>query len=170
MAARLPTPGGDDGNWGTLLNEFLEVEHNEDGTHLSASTSQSGVVELATSQEVNEGESASLVVTPASLYSTQTLTIDDNVVSWDLSLGTMATVTLEDNYSLSNPTNMVNGAAYILVIKQDSTGSRLLTFGNAYKFPYGIEPTLSTGGDDIDIISFICDGTYLYGAFQGDFS
>lgn len=30
--ARLPTPGSDSGAWGTLLNEFLEVEHNNDGT------------------------------------------------------------------------------------------------------------------------------------------
>ncbi len=32
MAARLPTVGGDDGNWGTLLNTFLQVEHASDGT------------------------------------------------------------------------------------------------------------------------------------------
>jgi hypothetical protein len=32
MAARLPTVGGDDGNWGQILNDFLTVEHNADGT------------------------------------------------------------------------------------------------------------------------------------------
>jgi hypothetical protein len=31
--ARLPTPGGDSGNWGTILNDFLTTEHNADGTH-----------------------------------------------------------------------------------------------------------------------------------------
>lgn len=30
--ARLPQPGGDTGNWGEILNEFLEVDHNPDGT------------------------------------------------------------------------------------------------------------------------------------------
>jgi lysophospholipase L1-like esterase len=30
--ARLPQPGADDGNWGDILNEFLSVEHNGDGT------------------------------------------------------------------------------------------------------------------------------------------
>lgn len=30
--ARLPTPGSDDGAWGDLLNDFLLVEHNNDGT------------------------------------------------------------------------------------------------------------------------------------------
>ncbi|HEY0980030.1 MAG TPA: hypothetical protein VGE18_01330 [Candidatus Paceibacterota bacterium] len=29
---RLPQVGGDENNWGELLNEFLEVAHNEDGT------------------------------------------------------------------------------------------------------------------------------------------
>ncbi|HKU18094.1 MAG TPA: SGNH/GDSL hydrolase family protein [Candidatus Saccharimonadales bacterium] len=32
MAQRLPTPGGDDDTWGTVLNNFLEVEHAADGT------------------------------------------------------------------------------------------------------------------------------------------
>lgn len=30
--ARLPQPGGDDGNWGTILNEFLGQIHNADGS------------------------------------------------------------------------------------------------------------------------------------------
>ena len=30
--SRLPQPGGDDGTWGDILNGFLEVEHNADGT------------------------------------------------------------------------------------------------------------------------------------------
>jgi hypothetical protein len=29
--ARLPTPGADNGHWGEILNEFLSVEHNNDG-------------------------------------------------------------------------------------------------------------------------------------------
>ncbi|HUD20872.1 MAG TPA: hypothetical protein VMQ44_02285 [Candidatus Saccharimonadales bacterium] len=30
--SRLPTPGGDSGTWGTILNDYLSVEHNADGT------------------------------------------------------------------------------------------------------------------------------------------
>ena len=30
--SRLPTPGRDDGTWGAILNDFLSVEHNNDGT------------------------------------------------------------------------------------------------------------------------------------------
>ena len=32
MANRLPTVSGDSGNWGTILNNYLSVEHNSDGT------------------------------------------------------------------------------------------------------------------------------------------
>lgn len=32
MTARLPNPGGDVGDWGTILNDFLGVAHNGDGT------------------------------------------------------------------------------------------------------------------------------------------
>lgn len=31
--ARLPQPGGDDGTWGDILNQFLITQHNADGTH-----------------------------------------------------------------------------------------------------------------------------------------
>ncbi|MGB4768710.1 MAG: hypothetical protein WBP22_05645 [Candidatus Saccharimonas sp.] len=30
--ARLPQPGSDSGTWGTILNDFLNVEHQSDGT------------------------------------------------------------------------------------------------------------------------------------------
>lgn len=35
---RLPTPGGDDNTWGAILNEFLSVAHNDDGTLKIADT------------------------------------------------------------------------------------------------------------------------------------
>ncbi|HEX9679580.1 MAG TPA: hypothetical protein VGA08_03100, partial [Candidatus Saccharimonadales bacterium] len=31
--ARLPTPGGDQGQWGDILNDFLSQQHSADGTH-----------------------------------------------------------------------------------------------------------------------------------------
>ncbi|KKS93053.1 MAG: hypothetical protein UV68_C0028G0005 [Candidatus Collierbacteria bacterium GW2011_GWC2_43_12] len=32
--ASLPTVGGDNGNWGTILNSYLQVEHSTNGTHV----------------------------------------------------------------------------------------------------------------------------------------
>ena len=36
MTARLPVPGSDDGLWGNLLNTFLSVAHNSDGTLMAS--------------------------------------------------------------------------------------------------------------------------------------
>jgi len=40
--ARLPIPGGDSGNWGKILNNFLSIEHNSDGTQKTLSISKGG--------------------------------------------------------------------------------------------------------------------------------
>lgn len=37
--ARLPVPGGDDGTWGDVLNDFLDESHNLDGSLKSSSVS-----------------------------------------------------------------------------------------------------------------------------------
>jgi hypothetical protein len=38
----LPTVGGDDGAWGTILNTFLTVEHNTDGTQKTLAIAKGG--------------------------------------------------------------------------------------------------------------------------------
>jgi hypothetical protein len=39
---RLPIPGSDDGTWGTILNDFLAVAHNTDGTLVGSAVSATG--------------------------------------------------------------------------------------------------------------------------------
>lgn len=47
--AQLPIPGGDSGTWGTILNDFLEVSLNGDGTiQPSALTAAGGVASVNT--------------------------------------------------------------------------------------------------------------------------
>lgn len=55
---RLPQPGQDDGVWGTILNQFLEVEHNSDGTlkaggSLSAKADDNAVVHASGNESIN---------------------------------------------------------------------------------------------------------------------
>lgn len=40
--ARLPIPGSDDGDWGAILNNYLSIEHNSDGTHKTLSVHKGG--------------------------------------------------------------------------------------------------------------------------------
>jgi hypothetical protein len=70
--SRLPNVGGDDDAWGVILNDFLTVAHNPDGTLKASSaspatTATAGIVQLATNAEVLAGTESTHVVTPASL-------------------------------------------------------------------------------------------------------
>jgi len=98
----------------------------------------------------------------------QTLT-DGATISWNTNLGTVATVTLGGNRTLSNPTGLRVGT-YMLIVKQDATGNRTLTWGTAYKFPAGAKPPLTTTANAIDIISFFCDGTNMFGTYAPNMS
>lgn len=102
-------------------------------------------------------------------FATANLT-DASAISWNLNSAQVATVTLAGNRTLSNPTNLRNGGTYVLIVKQDGTGSRTLAYGSAYKWPGGTAPTLSTGANDVDILTFVSDGTNMYGVSQLDFS
>jgi hypothetical protein len=46
--ARLPIPGSDDGAWGQVLNDFLVVSHNNDGTLKSAAVTTAGAASDST--------------------------------------------------------------------------------------------------------------------------
>jgi hypothetical protein len=51
---RLPIPGSDDGTWGNILNGFLEVSHNPDGTLIPSALSTAGG-ELTTNKNQPSG-------------------------------------------------------------------------------------------------------------------
>jgi hypothetical protein len=94
-------------------------------------------------------------------HTTQTLT-DGATVSWNMNLGHIATLTLGGNRTISNPTNLKAGSA-LLILNQDATGGRTVTWGSAYKWPSGTPPALSSAANATDIITFVSDGTNLYG-------
>lgn len=92
---------------------------------------------------------------------TGTLT-DGATISWDASAIQVAQVTLGGNRTLSAPTNLIDGGFYALIIIQDSTGSRTLTFNSVFKFTGGTAPTLTTTASARDILVFQSNGTNLY--------
>lgn len=98
----------------------------------------------------------------------QTLS-DGATINWNTALGQVATITLGGNRTMANPSNLKVGTL-ILHVKQDGTGNRTLSWGSAFKWPGGVAPTLSTGANDHDVFSFICDGVNLYGSFLPDVS
>lgn len=63
------------------------------------------------------------------------------------------------NRTLANPTNAKAGDVITVVIAQDGTGGRTITFGSKYKFPNGMPKTLSTGASDRDLLTGIYNAT-----------
>jgi hypothetical protein len=91
-------------------------------------------------------------------------------ISWNLEDNQNAQVTLNQNATLSNPSNQQAGAVYVLIVKQDSNGSRTLSYGSAYKFANGITPVLTTAPNSIDMLVFYSDGTNMLGTVQRGFA
>lgn len=92
-----------------------------------------------------------------------TVLTDAANIAWDLSQNQVASVTLGGNRTLSNPTNKVDGATYILIVKQDGTGGKTLAYSSDYKFPGNVAPVVTSGANKVSILTFVCDGTNLYG-------
>ena len=75
-------------------------------------------------------------------------------VALDLSSGNDFGITLGDATTLLNPTNAKIGQTGTIAVKQDGTGSRTLSYGDAYNFASGTAPTLSTAAAATDILIY----------------
>ena len=125
-----------------------------------------GTLGVSTNLTVSGNTTINGTTTDRSNALSQTLT-DGATISWDTSLGRVATVTLGGNRTMAAPTNLKVGT-YILHVIQDGTGSRLITWNSVFKWVGAVAPVLSTTAGRRDIFSFVSDGTNLYGSFLPD--
>jgi hypothetical protein len=86
--------------------------------------------------------------------------IDAATISWSVSSGLVAQVTLSGNRTFAAPTGLVAGQTMLLYVIQDATGGRTLTWNAAFKFPGGtpIQPTGTANAIDMFYMS-TRDGT-----------
>ena len=84
----------------------------------------------------------------------------------DFGLGNIQEFVLGANITLNNPTN-VGQSVYYLIITQDATGSRTITWGANWKWANGTPPTLTTNPLRKDILMFVSDGISIYGSVIG---
>lgn len=87
------------------------------------------------------------------VYSTVQALTPGTTVAWNAALGANATLSPVQSFTLSNPTNIVAGGNYMITITQDAAGSRVITYGTAYKFPGGTKFILSTAANAVDTLS-----------------
>jgi len=72
----------------------------------------------------------------------------------DFSTGNNFSLTLNASIVLANPTGVTTGQSGIIQIQQDSGGSRTVGFGSHWDFPNATVPTLSTGANALDALTY----------------
>ena len=65
------------------------------------------------------------------------------------------TVTLGGNRTMANATNITAGQSGFIVVRQDGTGSRTLSFGLGWRFPSNTAPTLTTTASAVDLLVYV---------------
>ena len=80
---------------------------------------------------------------------------DATSIAVDFNTAQNFAVQLTDNRTLENPTNCVPGQVGSIIVIQDGTGSRTLSFGGNWKFIGGTAPTLTTTASAVDRIDYI---------------
>ncbi len=84
---------------------------------------------------------------------------DAATITPDFSAGNNFSVTLAGNRTLANPTNLTAGQSGVIVVTQDSTGSRTLAYGSNYKFAGGSAVTLTTSASAVDVLAYYAEST-----------
>jgi len=79
--------------------------------------------------------------------------------------GSFQVLTLTGNATITMPTATA-GRSFILLLKQDGTGSRTVTWSTVY-WPGGTAPTITSTASKQDIYSFFADGSKWYGTTVG---
>lgn len=77
-----------------------------------------------------------------------------STVNIDFSQSNSFSFTATSDFALANPSNVVAGGIYYIIVKQDATGGRLISWGSNFKFR-GLPPDLSTSANAVDIIAVI---------------
>ena len=98
---------------------------------------------------------------PVQIYFGEETLTDGTTIDWNLQTQQVAKVTLGGNRTLIAPTYQIACGFYSLLIIQDTTGSRTLSFNSTYKFTGATAPTLTTTASAKDLIVFRSDGTNL---------
>ena len=99
------------------------------------------------------------LITSAKLnYSEATLT-DQATVTWDASTQDVCKLTLGGNRTLAAPTNNSTGQFISILVIQDGTGSRTLTWNAVFEFAADTAPTLTTTASKGDVFVFRYNGS-----------
>lgn len=162
--ARLPIPGADANQWGTILNDFLLREHNADGSLQIRSDPRLSDARAPLAHAATHARGATDSIAPSAIGAVSTtgggkenyvIVNSGSAYTIDLSNANLISLTLTTNCTFTFPSPATNiGVSFTLEILQDTTGSRGVTWPSAVKWSGGVAPVLSTAAGALDIFSF----------------
>jgi len=92
-------------------------------------------------------------------YIAETTLTDGATISWNMSTQSVAKVTLGGNRTIAAPTNGSTGQFASLLVAQDGTGGRTLTWNAVYEFASDTAPTLTATASLGDLFVFRYNGS-----------
>ena len=92
-------------------------------------------------------------------YIAEATLTDGATINWDMSTQSVAKVTLGGNRTLAAASNGSTGQFASLLVIQDGTGSRTLTWNAVYEFKDDTAPTLTTTASKGDLFVFRYNGS-----------
>lgn len=130
------------------------------------------VLNGTTIQELQSGDTANLpsgqpLTNPTVTNYTETAYTANSSTAITLALtnGTVQIITLTGNATITMPTAAL-GKSFIILLRQDATGSRTVTWSTV-NWAGGTAPTVTSTASKQDIYSFFSDGTSWYGVTVG---
>lgn len=100
-------------------------------------------------------------------YTEETVTANTGTAyTIDLANGSVQILTLTGNCTFTFPTATAS-RSFVLILKQDGTGSRTATWPAAVKWPAGTAPTITSTASKSDKYIFTSDGTNWIGSNAG---
>jgi len=162
----------------TLTNKTLTSPKINENVVVTSTATELNILDgvTATAAELNYSDLATLGTSAASkvltanannlttisgaILNTQDTLTDQATIAWDVIASPVAFVTLGGNRTMAAPsgTGAAAGQFISLLVKQDGTGSRTITWNAVYEFPSDTAPTLTTTANLGDIFSFRYNG------------
>lgn len=156
VTGTLPVANGGTGitSLGTGVATFLGTPSSANLITAVSDETGSGVLVFNSAPALTNPTVTNYVETPYTANSSTAITLA-------LTNGTVQIITLTGTCTITMPT-ATSGKSFILLLKQDGTGSRTVTWSTV-KWAGGTAPTITSTASKQDILSFFADGTNWYG-------
>ena len=150
----------------TVAGEVQMTTLDIGGTNVTSTAAEINYSDLATlgttaASKVYTADANGLTkISGAALYTEDTLT-DGSTVAWDVIASPVAKLTMAGNRTISAPSGTTPAAGQFvsLLLIQDGTGSRTITWNAVYEFTEDTAPTLTTTASKGDLFVFRYNGS-----------